>query len=69
LLIDAFWKTGNELIGLDLTTGDVRDLGFRVVRLWSPDLLSLPLPSAPPLLHPRFNSYGGATDGAPHPYP
>jgi thiazole/oxazole-forming peptide maturase SagD family component len=68
-LVDAFRDTGKELVFLDLTTRDVRDLGFCVVRFWSPDLLSLSLPSAPPLLHPRFAAYGGVTHEAPHPYP
>jgi thiazole/oxazole-forming peptide maturase SagD family component len=68
-LVDGFRATGKRLVFLDLTTADVRELGFCVVRLWSPDLLSLPLPSAPPLAHPRFAAYGGAVYEAPHPYP
>ena len=68
-LVGAFAACGRRLVLLDLTTADVRALGFRVVRLWSPDLLSLPLPSAPPLEHPRFADYGGAAHEAPHPYP
>jgi hypothetical protein len=32
----------------DLTSSDVAELGFVVERVWSPDTLSLPLPSAPP---------------------
>jgi thiazole/oxazole-forming peptide maturase SagD family component len=69
LLIRGFSKAGKALAFLDLTTSDVREMGFRVVRLWSPDLLSIPMPSAPPLSHPRFMDYGGATSEAPHPYP
>ena len=68
-LLDAFAKRNRRLVLLDLSTADVRALGFRVVRLWSPDLLALPLPSAPPLEHPRFADYGGAAHDAPHPYP
>jgi thiazole/oxazole-forming peptide maturase SagD family component len=69
LLVDAFARTNKDLVFLDLTSRDIKELGFCVVRLWSPDLLGLPLPSAPPLLHPRFEAYGGATNEAPHPYP
>jgi ribosomal protein S12 methylthiotransferase accessory factor len=68
-LLDAFADRAKHLVLLDLTTTDVRALGFRVIRLWSPDLLALPLPSAPPLEHPRFADYGGAAHDAPHPYP
>ncbi len=68
-LTEAFAAVRKRLALFDLTTSDVQALGFRVVRLWSPDLLSLPLPSAPPLEHPRFAAYGGAGHEAPHPYP
>jgi ribosomal protein S12 methylthiotransferase accessory factor len=54
---------------IDLTTPDIRDLGLRVLRVWSPDLLTLCLPSAPPLAHPRFGDYGGVGEEKPHPYP
>lgn len=58
-----------DWVYLDLTTEDVRSLGFSVIRAWSPDLISLALPSAPPLCHPRFQAYGGASHDMPHPYP
>jgi hypothetical protein len=68
-LIDRFPSTGKQLVELDLTTPDIYDLGFVAVRIWSPDLLSIPLPSAPPMNHKRFGAYGGATHRRPHPYP
>lgn len=68
-LIDCFRHAQKELVFLDLTTEDVRELGFIVARVWSPDTLSLSLPSAPPKVHPRFQAYGGVTSGTPHPYP
>jgi thiazole/oxazole-forming peptide maturase SagD family component len=68
-LVKAFADTGKQLGYLDLTTPDIRRLGLTVCRVWSPDILSLCLPSAPPLLHPRFAEYGGATNLEPHPYP
>lgn len=68
-LINAFPTTGKRLAVLDLTTPDVADLGFSALRVWSPDTLSLPLPSAPPLRHPRFAAYGGVVHERPHPFP
>jgi thiazole/oxazole-forming peptide maturase SagD family component len=67
-LVHAITDTGKELVCLDLTAEDVREVGFRVVRVWSPDLLALSPPSAPPAAHPRFAAYGGLTSEAPHPY-
>lgn len=69
LAIRSFKDTGKELYVKDVTTRDVRSLGFRAMRLWSPDTLSLSLPSAPPDAHPRFSAYGELTHRNPHPYP
>jgi ribosomal protein S12 methylthiotransferase accessory factor len=69
LLLDAFSEAGLSLLGLDLTTPDIRELGFVAHRVWSPDTLPLSLPSAPPTQHSRFLAYGGAAHVAPHPYP
>ena len=68
-LLDGFAGSGKELACLELTTDDVRALGFRVVRVWSPRMLTLSLPDAPPGLHPRFEDYGGFARDDPHPYP
>jgi thiazole/oxazole-forming peptide maturase SagD family component len=68
-LVDAFARSGKELYRLELTTSDIAELGLVVERVWSPDTLSLPLPSAPPTRHRRFAAFGGVTHGAPHPYP
>lgn len=67
-LVRAFQETGKELVHLDLTTCDIRELGFTALRVWSPHTLSLSLPSAPPLAHPRLDAYGGPVDTGPHPY-
>lgn len=67
--VRAFLETDKDLFLHDFTTQDVRSLGFRAVRLWSPDTFSLCLPSAPPEAHLRFNSYGGFGQPNPHPYP
>ncbi|ATL28268.1 YcaO-like family protein [Streptomyces formicae] len=68
-LVRAFHDTGKRLYGGDLTTVDAAALGFVVARFWSPDLLTLPLPSAPTAAHPRFPAYGGFQRHAPHPFP
>jgi thiazole/oxazole-forming peptide maturase SagD family component len=58
-----------RIFALDLSAEDAVSLGFRVVRLFSPDLLSLYAPSFPEGDHPRFEAYGGFRSAAPHPYP
>jgi ribosomal protein S12 methylthiotransferase accessory factor len=68
VIVRAFADTGKELVLLDLTTPDLRELGFCAVRAWSPDLLPLSLPSAPTLNHQRFKAYKGPMDNGPHPY-
>jgi hypothetical protein len=54
---------------IDLTTAEAADLGLRVARVLSPELMALPLPSFPEAAHPRFDAYGGFASAAPHPYP
>lgn len=68
-LIQKFSETKKELIYLDLTTDEAKQLGFVVSRVWSPDTLSLCLPSAVPKAHARFKNYGGVSHDLPHPYP
>lgn len=69
-LVDAFRSTGKSLVYLDLTTSDLRSLGFYAFRVWSPQLLGLAMPSAPKDFHPRYAAYGGyRDDSGPHPYP
>ncbi|MFF5207634.1 YcaO-like family protein [Streptosporangium sp. NPDC000396] len=68
-LVRAFHATGKRLYAADLTTVDVADLGFVVARFWCPDLVTLPLPSAPAAAHERFTAYGGFRRHDPHPYP
>ena len=59
MLAGAFRRLGREILFFDLTPPDVRSLGLCVTRVWSPDMLCLSLPSAPPAAHPRFKAYGG----------
>jgi thiazole/oxazole-forming peptide maturase SagD family component len=67
--VTAFRATGKRLLYGDLTTPDVRRLGFHVLRVWSPETLPLCLPGAPTGRHPRYRDYGGYSNTRPHPYP
>jgi thiazole/oxazole-forming peptide maturase SagD family component len=69
-LVRAFATTGKELLYYDLTTDDLRQVGFCATRVWSPDTVSLSLPSVPVLGHPRLKAYGGPVEQpGVHPYP
>ncbi|HEY6392182.1 MAG TPA: YcaO-like family protein [Bryobacteraceae bacterium] len=59
----------HRLFMFDLTAPDTEALGFKVVRLFSPDLLALCAPSYPEAAHPRFAAFGGFRSFDPHPYP
>lgn len=69
ILKNAFAESGKDLLEVDMNIDEVKTLGFKVIRLWSPDTLSLCLPSFVPKAHPRFQCYGGVQHEAPHPYP
>lgn len=68
-LIEAFQATNKSLYYLNLTNIEAQTLGFEVARVWSPDVLSLCLPSLVPTLHPRFKAFGGLKHEDAHPYP
>jgi YcaO cyclodehydratase, ATP-ad Mg2+-binding len=59
----------HRIYWMDLKSSDMDSVGIKVVRLYSPDLMSLPLPSYPEAKHPRFKAYGGFKSAMPHPYP
>ncbi len=68
-IVASFKSSNKELLFCDLTCVEAADLGFTVPRVWSPDTLSLCLPSAPWIKHPRYLDYGGVAHELPHPYP
>jgi hypothetical protein len=68
-LIDAFRIANKELLFLDLTTDEARQLGMVTFRVWSPDTLSLSIPSFPALAHKRYNEYGNIQNTSIHPLP
>ncbi len=64
-----FSGTKKDLFHFDLQCKESKALGLHTLRLWSPNLLSLAIPGAPPVKHPRFDDYGGFSCDALHPYP
>ena len=68
-LLGTFARAGKRLAIFDFTTPDISDLGFSIARCYSPDTLSLCLPSYPHLAHPRYRAYGSPKETYPHPYP
>jgi len=68
-LVNSFVRSNKRIYGLDLTNVEAKALNFRVGRVWSPDTLSLCLPSAPQVLHARFKDFGGVANEYPHLYP
>ncbi|MCW5589441.1 MAG: YcaO-like family protein [Legionellales bacterium] len=68
-IIESFRESGKQLAFLDYSNEESQQLGLVATKLWSPDLLTLPLPNSVPINHPRFNIYGGVKHVEPHPYP
>jgi len=68
-LVGSYKRSGKELYFTDLTTQDVAELGFMSYRVWSPDSLSLSIPSTPTLAHKRYKDYNGIKHVDIHPYP
>jgi thiazole/oxazole-forming peptide maturase SagD family component len=54
---------------LDVTPIEVRRFGWRVVRVFIPELLTMCIPGVPPTLHPRLLQHGGVRNDLPHPLP
>jgi thiazole/oxazole-forming peptide maturase SagD family component len=68
-MVRSFTETGKRLFLYDFTTLDIEQLGFCAVRAFSPDTLSLCLPSFPQKANRRFDAYGGFSNAQPHPFP
>lgn len=66
---ESFLQHNLNLLFYDLTSVEARVSKLFVPRFWSPDLISLCLPSAPPKKHPGIKRYGGFQNLQPHPYP
>ena len=54
---------------LEVTPPEVVDLGWQVVGVVVPELITMCIPGVPFSLHPRFSSQGGIINEFPHPLP
>lgn len=68
-LIRELRKISEWAIALEITLPDIKELGFRVVRVFIPELYCLCLPSFPYDAHKRILKYGGVKNEFPHPLP
>lgn len=59
-------EAGLTPVAFDLTTPDAAQLGWRVTRVYVPELLDFSVPGLPPLAHPRLS--GVETVAEPHPF-
>ncbi len=62
-------KVSQYAVTTEITTPDIAELGFRVVKVFIPELNYMTLPSYPYTNHPRILSYGGVQNQYPHPLP
>lgn len=69
ILLKSFANTGKHLAYIDFTNPESQQLGLVATKLWSPQLLTVPVPYAVPVKHTRFAVYGGVQHLDPHPYP
>lgn len=66
-LLDALAAADVTPVAIDLTRPDVRELGWRVTKVFVPELVALSLPAQLPRNHPAFD--GVDVTEKPHPYP
>lgn len=67
--VNIFRESNMNIAMINLTNFESQQLGLVATKLWSPQLISLSLPSAVPINHQRFKDYGGVNHVDPHPYP
>lgn len=60
-------NAGLTPLAVDVTTGDIRSVGYAVISVVVPELVDLALPSMPPRTHPALGDAELTT--LPHPYP
>ena len=68
-IIKEVMKVSKYAAAINVTTPDVKALGFHVVKVFIPELMYMSLPSFPYANHPRMKSYGGVRNKYPHPLP
>lgn len=67
-VLDRLEAAGHTPLGVDVTTPDVADAGFRVVRAYVPELVPLTSPAFPPAGHPALQDLNPSPTPA-HPFP
>jgi hypothetical protein len=56
-------------VSLDITPPETRSRGWKVMRVFLPELVTMCVPGVPYGCHPRLNAYGGIRNQYPHPLP
>jgi thiazole/oxazole-forming peptide maturase SagD family component len=68
-LIRQLSSVSEYAVFLDITPPETRDRGWKVARVFFPELLTMCVPGVPYSQHPRIKAYGGITNQYPHPLP
>lgn len=68
-LLSSLKDISEKGIFLDITPPEVANIGYRVMRVYIPELFPLCLPSLPYGYHPRIIQFGGLSNTFPHPMP
>lgn len=68
-LVKEILKVSRYGAAINISTPDVKSLGFHVVKAFIPELMFMSLPSYPYRNHPRMKKYGGVKNKYPHPIP
>jgi thiazole/oxazole-forming peptide maturase SagD family component len=68
-LIEQLSKVSQYGVSLDITPPETRSRGWKVMRVFVPELVTMCVPGVPYGCHPRLNAYGGIRNRHPHPLP
>lgn len=68
-LIQQLSRVSEFGVFLDITPPETADRGWRVMRVFLPELVSICVPGVPYSEHPRIKAYGGVRNEYPHPLP
>lgn len=68
-LIQQLSSVSKYGVGLDITPPETRSRGWKVMRVFLPELVTMCVPGVPYGCHPRLNAYGGIRNRYPHPLP
>lgn len=68
ILLSELIRAECSPVAVDITLPDIRDVGFSVVSVTIPELVSLAPPGQPPIEHPAFENWN-ISPVPPHPFP